>query len=327
MTIEKLPGRAEHGHLLTDPTSNLDALPGMQTLLRTDILPSSVQLKHWQQVVSEAVVPIRCVPSDMSGFPAEVSSLALGGHSDLSFIRSGPHEVCFDGDPNYLMWIVQMTGSMEFVNGAVSTIVEAGQARLYDPRFEHRMKFRENFSQLCFRFPRMWASPKILPAGSVLEFKRGVGALAWNYLRNLTTGLDDLSNGEIDLASQAAVGLFADSSRQDGRVLNSDERLTRVRRLIEASIDDEIVPTLSMAAKASGMSERTLTSLFASDGDTFSGWLMRLRLSRAARDLKTNPLAPIGEIAHRWQFSDQAHFGRSFRKYYGTTPKAYRGGY
>jgi len=70
-----------------------------------------------------------------------------------------------------------------------------------------------------------------------------------------------------------------------------------------------------MVARSAGMSERTLTSLFAGAGETFSNWLMRLRLRRAAQDLKIDRSAHVGEIAHRWRFSDQAHFGRSFRKF------------
>lgn len=306
--------------------SSLNALPGLQPLLRTEVLPQSSQLQHWQRVVSESVVPVRCMTSSTFGFPAEVSSLALGPQAHLSLVRSGPHEVEFDGDAHYLMWIIQMSGSMEYDHGAVAVEVGPGQARLYDARFKHRMIFRDAFTQLCFRFPRSWASSMRLPASCSLELRRGTGALAWTYLRSLTTGLAELDPDEVDQASQAAVSLFAESSRRDGRASGLDERFAQVCRMIEASVDNDVVPTLATVARASGMSQRTLTGLFAGAGETFSGWLMRLRLRRAARDLRFDRSAYIGEIAHRWQFADHAHFGRSFRKHYGTTPKSYRDG-
>lgn len=304
--------------------SILDTLPGLQPLLRTERLPPSQQLQHWQRVVSEAVVPVRCMTFSEAGFPAEVSSLGLGQHAELSFVRSGPHEVVFDGDPDYLMWVVQMSGSMEFDHGAVTTEVGPGHARLYDPRFKHRMIFKDAFTQLCFRFPRTWASPRLITASCGLELSRGTGALAWTYLRGLATGLADLAVDEADHAAQAAVGLFSESSARDGRALGRDGRFARVCRLIETCVDDDVVPTLAIIARSAGMSERSLTGLFAGQGETFSSWLMRLRLRRAARDLRIDRSAHIGEIAHRWRFSDQAHFGRSFRRFYGVTPKAYR---
>jgi AraC-like DNA-binding protein len=54
-----------------------------------------------------------------------------------------------------------------------------------------------------------------------------------------------------------------------------------------------------------------------------SEYLMRLRLQLARRQL-TESNAAIGSIAASCGFYDQSHFTRSFKKYIGLTPLAYR---
>jgi AraC family L-rhamnose operon regulatory protein RhaS len=52
-------------------------------------------------------------------------------------------------------------------------------------------------------------------------------------------------------------------------------------------------------------------------------YLMKLRLYIASQLLRDTTL-PITEIYERVGFNDPAHFGRQFRKHYGTSPSEYR---
>lgn len=58
-------------------------------------------------------------------------------------------------------------------------------------------------------------------------------------------------------------------------------------------------------------------------GMTFTQYLTRLRLERA-KDLLLNPAMTVGEVATAVGFGSIPHFNRSFKKYTGMTPTAYR---
>lgn len=61
----------------------------------------------------------------------------------------------------------------------------------------------------------------------------------------------------------------------------------------------------------------------ASTGLTPSGWLVRLRIDRA-KDLLRESAASLAEVAAQCGFADQAHFTRTFSRYLGSSPGAWR---
>jgi AraC family transcriptional regulator len=56
-------------------------------------------------------------------------------------------------------------------------------------------------------------------------------------------------------------------------------------------------------------------------GETLREFVLRKRLEGARGEIGSG--APLGEIAAKWGFADQAHFCRSFRTAYGCTPREY----
>ncbi|PHP68638.1 AraC family transcriptional regulator [Zhengella mangrovi] len=87
-------------------------------------------------------------------------------------------------------------------------------------------------------------------------------------------------------------------------------------------------PGLSIAecAAEAGISVRYAHKLFQAENDTFSGFLWRERISRAARALRdpSNALRSIGDIAYTCGFSDLSHFYRCFQAHHDMTPGAWR---
>jgi AraC-like DNA-binding protein len=75
-----------------------------------------------------------------------------------------------------------------------------------------------------------------------------------------------------------------------------------------------------------GVTIRHVQRLFEGDGTTFSSFLVNQRLTRAYRMLCEPRFSfwEIGKIASYVGFSDLSHFGRSFRKLYGSTPREIR---
>ena len=75
-----------------------------------------------------------------------------------------------------------------------------------------------------------------------------------------------------------------------------------------------------------GVTIRHVQRLFEGDGTTFSTFLVNQRLTRAYRMLCEPRFSfwEIGKIASYVGFSDLSHFGRCFRKLYGSSPRDIR---
>ncbi|MEZ5979835.1 MAG: helix-turn-helix transcriptional regulator [Planctomycetota bacterium] len=76
-------------------------------------------------------------------------------------------------------------------------------------------------------------------------------------------------------------------------------------------------------ARELGTSARSLQRALAAEGLRYVEVVDRVRNDEAARLLDDSQLS-ITEIGLVTGFSDSAHFSRSFRRRFGTTPSAYR---
>ena len=72
------------------------------------------------------------------------------------------------------------------------------------------------------------------------------------------------------------------------------------------------------------MSESTLQRHLAKEGVRYQQMLDQVRY-RLAREYLQGTTLPVAEIASLTGFSDAANFRRSFRRWSGTTPSAFRG--
>lgn len=98
----------------------------------------------------------------------------------------------------------------------------------------------------------------------------------------------------------------------------------RVRTYIDKRLDELDLAPASIAA-AHHISVRYLHFIFNERGLTVGGWIRMRRLDqcRAALVDRRHDKS-ITEIALNWGFSDAAHFSRSFKASFGTTPTEYR---
>ena len=100
-----------------------------------------------------------------------------------------------------------------------------------------------------------------------------------------------------------------------------DEVIQLIRNSIEIGCYVARPTVASIAAKL-GFSVRTLQRELSLHGLDWSRLLDQVRLSHATQRLRTD--MPLTEIADELHYTDQANFGRAFRRWTGTTPKAYR---
>ena len=73
-----------------------------------------------------------------------------------------------------------------------------------------------------------------------------------------------------------------------------------------------------------GITERYLQQLMEMHGETFSHFVLRQRLDKAAALLVSKRNLRISEIAFLCGFSDLSYFNRSFKKRFAENPRAYR---
>lgn len=86
-------------------------------------------------------------------------------------------------------------------------------------------------------------------------------------------------------------------------------------------------PTLSDLAAAAAFSPFHFHRIFAAfTGETPAEHLRRLRLEKAANELRYRPTTPVTEIALGCGFATPSAFSRDFRARFGVSPRAYREG-
>jgi AraC-like DNA-binding protein len=86
--------------------------------------------------------------------------------------------------------------------------------------------------------------------------------------------------------------------------------------------------TIDLVARAHGLSPRQAQRFFAHSGTTFTDFVLAARLSLAHR-LLCDPRfhhRKITDIAYSAGFGDLSYFNREFRRRFGDTPSATRGG-
>jgi AraC-like DNA-binding protein len=99
--------------------------------------------------------------------------------------------------------------------------------------------------------------------------------------------------------------------------------VSEVKRRIATNLTNG-TPALGKIAKELATSERTLRRRLADEGHTFAELVQETRCALAKQHLEEDRIS-IAEIAFVLGFSDVTAFHRSFRRWTGATPAAYRG--
>lgn len=132
-------------------------------------------------------------------------------------------------------------------------------------------------------------------------------------------------------AMMAALCCLLSSSLQNSDVSHLPELMghnhlfDQVRRIIDDCLPyNNLTPV--MIARRAGISVRRLYRLFEDQGESVCRYIQRTRLQHSADDLAnlTSQNESITAIAHKWGFTDSAHFSRSFKKEFSLSPREYR---
>jgi AraC-like DNA-binding protein len=183
-------------------------------------------------------------------------------------------------------------------------------------------------SEISLAIPRRLLAPRLLesdPHGLVTH--GGMAPLLGRTLEGIVASLDDMDLGHGDAIERLIVDLVAetltDAMRSTETRRAGDEVIAdRARTFMEAHLADAI--DVAAVCDGIGASRSRLYRAFGDRGGVLRQ-LQQCRLRRM-RALLENPgeRRAIGELAASCGFASKAHFARSFRREYGTTPGAYR---
>lgn len=137
-------------------------------------------------------------------------------------------------------------------------------------------------------------------------------------------GLDDLDIDRNMIADQigSLMTLLA-GERRPVMAHHNEAMFNRVRALLrEHCADADLNP--QALANLLGISKRTLHSLLARGGTTFSQQLISMRLERASRLLSEGSQRSVTEVAYAVGFNDTGHFSKRFRARFGCNPSTFR---
>jgi|GEM_PF-2658227 len=143
---------------------------------------------------------------------------------------------------------------------------------------------------------------------------------SYNFLQ-LPLDLADKANP----MSDSALWYLARDRIQTQLQLDRDQLLTsRIRKyILHGILENQKVPTFESLAVREGLSPRTLHYQLAESGVAFRD-LVEEERRRLALEMISKPSLQLREIADHLGFSDSAAFSRAFRKWFGTSPSAFR---
>lgn len=147
-----------------------------------------------------------------------------------------------------------------------------------------------------------------------------------SHAREVHRALDRLTHAAAERLGRVFLELIAAALPEDraGPDQGPAARLrARAMEQIERRIGGETITSERLGALL-GVGRAELFDAFGDEGGV-RGYVLRVRLERAQAALADLGRAePIGNIAHRFGFTDASHLSRTFRARFGMTPREYR---
>ena len=305
----------------------------MPHTLSTGAVRPRERFDYWRDVICQVFVPLRAEPI---GTPVEAfaGAVDVAQLHELQIVRvtAGGQRVLRRpvDDRDDLLVSIQLEGRGQVAQDGHEARLAHGGLALYDTTRPYELTFDDRFSQLVVQFPRQQLRRRGVDVlGSSARHVPGVGcagvatALLTGLLRDGESVPADaqrqLSAQALDLLALALAPAGGPAGAEHRRIRERQRVLTHVR----SRLDD---PRLGVddVARRLGVSSRYLQKLFAGTGATLGERIRGARLQRARGLLLQAPHLTVAEVAHRTGFADAAHFSRSFRGAFGTTPTAAR---
>ncbi|MGW0038303.1 AraC family transcriptional regulator [Gordonia sp. NPDC003376] len=279
------------------------------------------------EVVSETYVPLEF--SRRRSGSGEIQVATFNCH-DLTIVRSvaDPWRARLrhqDAESGRAVVVFVQRGAVLHTQGPAPSVVGPGGVAVWDSCRDAEIDVLAQVHKLAV----------VVPRRRLLELDRGVPApcapsapglrLFTGYLGTLLTDLHHMTPTQRRGAAEALTSLvrLVLWPHPDRVSLAGPSLVATTTEWIDKHLYGELDP--SRIAAAQGVSLRTLQAAFAEAGQTVSRTVLDRRLDEAHRVLSREPSILVSEVARLCGFRTAAHFTRSFRTRFGTTPSEVKG--
>ncbi|HVY63184.1 MAG TPA: helix-turn-helix domain-containing protein [Gammaproteobacteria bacterium] len=312
----------------------------MPKVFSTARVVRGAQLKYWNDLHSGLLTPLEIKPFDRSTFEA-TSSFEQLGPLRLVRTRSAPavvehraRHVALTKERRFRI-LLPTHGRIRVQHVGREALLQEGDFVMLDDSAPYRIAFRERNQALCVAVsPTMLRTYLPTPANLCgLPMAAGnpmngiVGAMLRGLWAQIERGLPAEQGATLakTLLQSIAAAYAIEHSVEVERPVVTAARYAEIKNYIEMHLrSPDLGPT--PIANALGLSRRYIRLLFAANDDSVTAYIRRRRLEECAFEL-SQPLwrgRSITATAADWGFRSMAHFARSFKNQYGTTPTAYR---
>ncbi|MFD7001678.1 AraC family transcriptional regulator [Streptomyces mirabilis] len=313
-----------------------------QTVFRSEDLPVADRFDAWCEIMGRVPAPMNMTSEFAADFQARLRCIPLGKANvylttfQQATLRRTPRLIR-QSDPEAYNLSVLLSGE-----GGTAW---DGHEAAYRPLDFHIASTSLPFEVWSARPPATIVGVEIPRAalpfpygradraiGRQVSGREGVGALLRQFLTHVTADAcpyrpDDAPRLGTVLTDLVAA-LFAHTLSAEPLLPPEAHRhtlLLRIKSFIHHNLAEHDL-TPSRVAAALHLSRGYLHRLFQQEGITAAGYIRRLRMEAARRDL-ADPAQhgiPIHAIAARWGYPRAADFTRAFRDTYGMPPIEYR---
>ncbi|GAB3922920.1 helix-turn-helix domain-containing protein [Kribbella albertanoniae] len=318
----------------------------IETVFRSDELPVDARFEAWREMMRRTHVPLLLDSDRPAEFVAEQRVLSFGAGmmrvatmSPVHFRRT--RRLVTQSDPEWVHLSMARKGRRYVAVGEQATVAGPSLWQVLDtsrPLEIHTTGAAGLHAMVGVDLPKA-----LLPlprarvdqlVGRLLPGHEGFGGVLRETLGHLARG--SRSYGPADgprweeLLVSVVTSFFAQSLGADMLAppeMRQQAVVLRMREFVQQNLRDPELNPRTVAA-AHHISVSHLHRLFKDEDETLAALIRRLRLERARRDL-VDPLlstTPVHAVAARWGFANAAHFTRTFRAAYGTTPSDCRQG-
>jgi len=288
---------------------------------------------YWSDAVCETFVGVAVRPAREKPFRGRIEHSALD-EIDLMALTASAQQVnrtrrlIARDREEYVLANIQVQGQGRLEQDGRAAVLSPGTMSFVDSTRPFALEFGGDFSQLVVKIPRVRLSGRSLNKAMAVELgSSGPGRLVADFL----VGLDRLHANDpgaaavltphaLDLVDSALAWAADRSASPVSAQALTRERIHRFvrRHACDASLDADMV------AGACNISRRTLFRALATEGESLSVLIRRIRVARAQKLLLADPSRPLASVAHECGFGGEAQLGRAFREVTGMTPGTYR---
>lgn len=305
----------------------------------TETLVEAARAQAWNEIYSSRLAATDFIPRK-GDFSADLTLGDLGGIG-LARLVTGPCTIRRTDDHiaagmrRVYSFLIQLKGKGQFLQGENEAVLQRGDFTMCDSAVPHFYNLDDDAETLLVRVPADMIGDYLpypdllcgrrLPAQDGLTPTAAVMACSlWQQLeRGFTSAhADSIAHQLLDMISTSYKLVFGPQINGPFADAVQHERATG---FIEDHIRDPHL-TQQMIAEALGLSGRDLLAMFSRRGDSLRGYILRRRLERAARQLRSPRWrgSTVAEIAYGLGFTSLPLFTRAYRRRFGLSPGDYR---